>query len=258
MKQNKNYYVIVLVILLSFLLLLSITTSDGIYLRRTGITPYTLYGGFFFLIFLIRMLLRKKPIQAGKRRRVLSDIIHRVETAFPCRPQPYRIPEQIYTVLKDNPHEERAVSALILDIHRFLGMDTSDLRCDIRYIHDYGMEEKGDKDNPAGSYMDCGDGSRLITIYLRKRYNLYTVTSIVAHETMHHFLEKQKIKYTNIAENELLTDVATLYLGFEEYMVKGNTDLYDGGNLFRNVGYLSKSELDFVIRSLSKGMKVCR
>lgn len=220
-----------------------------------GITPYTIYGGFFFVFFLVRMLIRKKPIQAGKRRKVILNIIDRVVTAFPIRPNPYIIPEQIYEVLKDNPHEESAIEALILDIHRFFGMDTSRLRCDIRYIHDYGQERTGDKDNPAGSYMDCGDGSRLITVYLRKSYNLYTVTSIVAHETMHHFLEKQKIKYTNIAENELLTDIATLYLGFEEYMVKGNTDLYDGGNLFRNVGYLTKSELHFVIRNLSKGMK---
>lgn len=257
MKKSQYRYVVWLVIVLSALLIFSIVTSEGMngisdsYLLR--ITPYTIYGAFFFFLFLIRRIISKKPVRAGKRRKVILSILDRVRTEFPVRPNPYRIPDNIYRLLQDNPHDEHAIAALLADIHYFYGMDTSGLRCDIRYIHDYDTQKTEDKDNPAGSYSDCGDGTRKIVIYLRKSYNLYTVTSIAAHETMHHFLEQKKIKYTNIEENELLTDIAALYLGFEEYMVKGNSDLYDGGNQFRTVGYLTKSEITFVIKNISKG-----
>ena len=263
MKNSKYRYVIWLLIPLSFILLLSILTSDGISMKNlemalgittgtlSGIQPYTLYGAFFFFFFLIRWMIQKKPIQSSQRRKVIVAIIERLIKKFPVRPKPYQIPVHIHMALQNNPHDEHAIAALLFDIHSFLGMDTSNLRYEICYIHDYDTENSEDKQNPAGYYMDCGDGTRKITLYLRKSYNLYTVTSIVAHETMHHFLEKHKMKYTNIEENELLTDIAALYLGFEEYMVKGNTELYDGGNRFISVGYLSKSEIQFVIQKIT-------
>ena len=250
MKKMQNRYLIWLLIPLSFILFLSIITSDGMMQKEWGITPYTLYGAFFFFFFLIRWIISKKPIRSSKRRKVILEILHKVQKAFPTRPGAYRIPEHLFSALQNNPHDEHAIVALLFDIHSFLGMNTSNLRYDICYIHDYDLEKNEDKENPAGYYMDCGDGTRKITIFLRKSYNLYTVTSIVAHETMHHFLEVHKIKCTNIAENELLTDIAALYLGFEEYMVKGNTELYDGGNRFINVGYLTRAEMDYVIKNI--------
>lgn len=253
MKNSQSRYAIWLVILLSALLLLAAATADGMPGLSLRITPYTLYGAVFFFFFLIRWIISKKPIQSSRRRKVILSILERVQKEFPLRPKPYQMPDHIAALLQDNPHDEHAIAALLIDIHHFYGMDTAKLRCDIRYVHDYDAEQKEDKENPAGSYSDCGDGTRKITMYLRKSYNLYTVTSIAAHETMHHFLEQRKIKYTNIEENEFLTDIAALYLGFEEYMVKGNSDLYDGGNRFRTVGYLTKSELALVIKAIAKG-----
>ncbi len=57
---------------------------------------------------------------------------------------------------------------------------------------------------------------------------------------MHYFLFHSGLRFEERYANEILTDTATVYMGFYEYM-------YDG---YLMVGYLRDSELKYVHRQL--------
>ncbi len=84
----------------------------------------------------------------------------------------------------------------------------------------------------AGLYRKSGEsGEILVRVGDDASWNI--IISVLIHECMHHFLMMSGIEFRDSHKNEVLTDTAALYLGFSEYMNRGQI----------GVGYLSYSEL---------------
>jgi len=82
------------------------------------------------------------------------------------------------------------------------------------------------------------------------------VLAILAHEITHEYLYINNISFSNKYENEILTDIAAMFLGFGKLMLNGseNEDIwknyYFGGNTTitdkLRIGYLSRNKIAFV------------
>ena len=97
----------------------------------------------------------------------------------------------------------------------------------------------------AGQYRHTGENGQIM-IRVGDDASPNIILSVLIHECMHHFLITSGIGFKDSHKNEVLTDTAALYLGFSEYMNKGQI----------GVGYLSYSELLYVeklIRSKGSG-----
>ena len=87
---------------------------------------------------------------------------------------------------------------------------------------------------------------------------LDTIISILAHECTHHLLLSNNIRIKNTIQNECLTDVTAIVLGFGKYMAKGykisNKIIYDEINHRSikkdRVGYLSYKDINYALKKL--------
>ncbi len=84
----------------------------------------------------------------------------------------------------------------------------------------------------AGQYRHSGENGEIL-IRVGDDASPNIIFSVLIHECMHHFLITGGIGFTDSYKNEVLTDTAALFLGFSEYMNKGQI----------GVGYLSYREL---------------
>jgi hypothetical protein len=73
----------------------------------------------------------------------------------------------------------------------------------------------------AGRYVRSGFSHNKIHITLKPEYSLYEIVAIVCHECTHHFLFSRNIRIEPEDENEKLTDIAAVYLGFGKYLSYG-------------------------------------
>ena len=73
----------------------------------------------------------------------------------------------------------------------------------------------------AGQYVQSGLSHKKIHITLKQEYSLYEIVAIVCHECTHHFLFSKDIQIEPDDENEKLTDIAAVYLGFGKYLSYG-------------------------------------
>lgn len=85
--------------------------------------------------------------------------------------------------------------------------------------------------------------NNLITIVNKKGYSLKHLLGIMVHEITHHFLANNGIRKQNIDENEILTDLACIYLGFGHILypayklISYNTDWNEQND--KNYSYIS-------------------
>jgi hypothetical protein len=88
-------------------------------------------------------------------------------------------------------------------------------------------------------------------IYINRKYSKqpYALGAILAHEMMHLFLLRRKISFENTRENELLTDLSTIYMGLGILIINGMS--YEGSwflsilGLFAGVIYSREKKLSF-------------
>ncbi len=82
------------------------------------------------------------------------------------------------------------------------------------------------------------------------------ILAILAHEITHEYLYVSNVSFSNKYENEILTDIAAIFLGFGKLMLNGGENeniwknYYFGGNTTitdkLGVGYLDRSKIAFV------------
>lgn len=107
----------------------------------------------------------------------------------------------------------------------------------------------------SGRYINKSDIKKKIVLVLKESYSLNTIISILAHEISHYFLYSRNIKLDDVLENEILTDVCAIYLGFGSFMIDGyekKITHYDNSILTSKIGYIDKRDIEFVIKELEK------
>ena len=113
-------------------------------------------------------------------------------------------------------------------------------------------------DNTAGTYSYV-EGKPTITINLKSTYSYEQIIAILCHECMHHFLFSKSIKLDIENDNEILTDVATVYMGFYLYMRKGYKEtvkeetLSDRKKILTTkIGYIDTFQIDYIYGIVQK------
>ena len=87
----------------------------------------------------------------------------------------------------------------------------------------------------SGLYEAYGPGHKYITITNDRTYYLIHFLAVLAHEVTHNYLYHHNIRPPKNLDNEILTDLAAVYLGFGEILYKG----YLPSNHIKNVlGYI--------------------
>jgi len=148
---------------------------------------------------------------------------------------------------------EKYVLELFNEIINYMRLDSNKVALNIKYISSKTYL------GYAGLYSEKGD-IKQITINIRNDMTINTIISVLAHEATHHLLLSNGIKLQERIQNECLTDVAAVILGFGKYMVEGykiaNNVIYDEINKRTvnkdRVGYLTYKDIKYVIKEKVK------
>ncbi len=73
----------------------------------------------------------------------------------------------------------------------------------------------------SGFYRVVDSNNREIYLLRKNRYNLKHILAILAHESTHNYLYKHRLRKSNIRENEILTDIASAFLGLGHIVAPG-------------------------------------
>jgi len=87
--------------------------------------------------------------------------------------------------------------------------------------------------------------SQTIEIFNRPYFNAINVEAIMAHECSHAFLAFHHISLSDKEENEVLTDIAAIYLGFSQVLYLGYLPI-DIGKSTYSIGYISAEQVFFL------------
>ena len=79
---------------------------------------------------------------------------------------------------------------------------------------------------------------------------------VLAHELSHQFMRFHRVEYGDVAYNERMTDVTSVYLGFGKYILNG--DSYQVGGMTITPGYLSNIEFAHVYDFVCKLRNIAR
>ncbi len=149
---------------------------------------------------------------------------------------------------------EKYVLELFNEILKYMNLNSENITLKINYISSkYYMKY-------AGWYIEDTNNKKLreITINIQNDMTMDTVISILAHECTHYLLMSNNIKLKERIQNECLTDVTAVVLGFGKYMVEGykisNRVIYDEINHRSikkdRVGYLTYKDIEYTIKNL--------
>lgn len=151
---------------------------------------------------------------------------------------------------------EKYVLELFNEILKYMNLNSQNIDLKINYISSkYYMKY-------AGWYTENKDNRDLkeITVNIQNDMAMDTVISILAHECTHYLLMSNNIKLKETIQNECLTDVTAVVLGFGKYMVEGykisNRVIYDEINHRSikkdRVGYLTYKDVEYTNKAYKK------
>lgn len=116
----------------------------------------------------------------------------------------------------------------------------------------------------AGQYVRSGVSHNKIYITLKQEYSLYEILAIVCHECTHHYLFSRNIKEEPEDENEKLTDITAVYLGFGKYLSYGYKPMerivgekFEGGvhtiqKEISHLGYIDLEQIQYLQKKTDK------
>jgi hypothetical protein len=162
----------------------------------------------------------------------IKDIISFLSKELPQKPTVdenlYCFPSKIKDRYANSDRKELIVQELADHIGFYLGIiDAVKVRFveDTRGDFDFQVDQKGNVQGAivhsfAGLYSANFVGKKQITIANEQIYRFPNLAAIVAHEFTHHYLHLHKI-HCDIVNDEILTDLAAIYLGFGFLLLRG-------------------------------------
>lgn len=102
------------------------------------------------------------------------------------------------------------------------------------------------------------NGIPTLNFKLNRDYTANQIIAIVCHECTHHFLLSKGIWLQDEYDNEVLTDIAAVYLGFGTYLIDGyrpiEKTVFQSDNYVQRavvrIGYISSEEIEFTLRRI--------
>ena len=165
----------------------------------------------------------------------------------------FKLNEELERHLRYSKFSEKYVLELFHAILEHIGLNKDELKLKIEYI------SSRKNLSYAGLYSEKNE-IKDVTLIIRSNTNIDTIISVLAHESTHHLLLSNGIELAERIENESLTDVTTMLLGFREYMYEGykiaNTLQYEGTNTIfvdkRAVGYLTPNDIKYAGKIINR------
>ncbi|MBR5421859.1 MAG: hypothetical protein IK115_12000 [Lachnospiraceae bacterium] len=192
---------------------------------------YTLFTIIVLMGFVFFVILRQ--LGPTQNKRIIDDSIELLERKLGGARGAYVPESRRFEAFQGNCTDPELLRYMAEDILAHCGIVPADLAVETC------EEEMGE--HPAGTYSHR-DGVSTIRIRVSRyaRYNV--VLAVLIHECMHYYLRHSGIGFSETRDNEILTDTATIYMGFYEYIYHG----------YIMVGYLRDSEIMYVKKKLAE------
>ncbi|MCR5356902.1 MAG: hypothetical protein K6E63_05800 [Lachnospiraceae bacterium] len=140
---------------------------------------------------------------------------------------PYIIPPELKDAMKKDLDNEILLTKAAKDIIAHCGLNASFLRVEVENI----------APNTAGQYSE-----NLIIINHLENTSYTKTMAVLIHECMHYYLGCRDIHLQDTTSNEYLTDIATLYMGFGDYINRG----------YVMAGYIKRHEIRYIKSRINK------
>ena len=199
-----------------------------------------------FCVFIIRtFILKKPPVPSAGKRKPSGELFQKCLALLKKYDKgsygSYRVPEDILLQLQNDLRSEEALKRLLCSICGHLGINGEYIRL---------VTECRRETEYAGNIATNG-AFTTIKLELKPGYTLDAVIAILAHEATHLQLYYKGIHLKDDWENEILTDTATVYYGFGEYMYKGYSVLRgEFAFTYQKVGYISQDDVKYIMSML--------
>ena len=167
----------------------------------------------------------------------------------------FEVDKELERHLKYSRFSEKYMEELLCKILEHMKLKREELDFEVEYMSSkksYGY---------VGLYCEKENNPKAkIYIYIKNDMTYETVISTLAHECSHHLLLSRGVRLENKIENECLTDVVTILMGFGRYMIKGyevsNRVIYEEEFLRLvdkdRVGYLSSKDVRYALKRIRK------
>ncbi|MBR1741912.1 MAG: hypothetical protein IJ733_08590 [Lachnospiraceae bacterium] len=140
----------------------------------------------------------------------------------------YRISESLNAEFPKNPKDPVILRKMAQEILAHCGVQESEVTVKM------GFEDLNSAGIYTGNEISINNG-----LGMRKS----EILAVLIHESMHYFLIRVRgIRLEDTRENEYLTDIAALYMGFGAYIHRG----------YVKVGYLKRNEIRYVKKRLKE------
>ena len=145
----------------------------------------------------------------------------------------YKLLEELERKLMYSRFDNKYIQELFKSIYEYMGINGEELKFTIR------RTSSRTQTPVAGSYNEI---NKEVTLEVSTYTTIDQVISTLSHELSHHILLSNKVELKNRLDNEILTDLTAIYMGFHKYFYKAYRDksriVYEGerryGQIFRN------------------------
>lgn len=167
----------------------------------------------------------------------------------------FTIPDNLRRELVYSKYSEKTLRKLFALITKHMGITDQGVNLEVKIVSSkiyrsyVGLYDEGDETT-----------DKKISVFVNPDYSYETVISIFIHECTHYFLLSNGIRVKDRKKNEHLTDIATIYLGFGKYILKGykqSKKLVFESELVRTttehkVGYINYSDVKYILKTIKK------
>ncbi len=197
------------------------------------------------LFLLIRIRDRKKygsqegHIAIETNRSGIDAALSLLNETFHCPFPHYQIPDEIHMILRREPRSEYGLQLFLQSIAQHCDYHRHQLE-----LHIYNQEEGA----APGRISYRGGNRYVIELHMAADCRRETIMAVLIHEFCHFYLDQHGIGYEVTRENEILTDVSSVYFGFGNFMRAGyrpSVETGSGNNHLYWVGYICVSEIDY-------------
>lgn len=171
------------------------------------------------------------PISLSKKR--IQENLEFLKSHLPSKPTAidgfYKLPKEFSNNVINSGFSQNSLQNISDHMGYFLGILKSvrvtfvEETTDPRWTVSSGGDVYMDNNNldVSGLYRVMGHDHSEILLIKKNRYQLKHLLAILAHEYTHHYLYQYNIRKKDQDENEILTEVATAYLGIGQFLVNG-------------------------------------
>jgi hypothetical protein len=164
-------------------------------------------------------------------KKVIRNYLDFLEEGLPTSPTAvngfYKLPKEFRDIVKTNKFSKEILQKISDHMGYFLGILTSvkvnyytEDNSRAKWTASSSGEVNTNYTSPSASGYYTSRGNEIFLIK-RDKYDIKNILAVLAHEYTHHYLNQHGVRKENEEANEILTEIATAYLGLGQLLVDG-------------------------------------